>query len=141
MRRLIFFMFSLISSLCAAEIKIGNSKIIVEIADTTELRKKGLSGRTSLPDDTGMLFIFDTPQICSFWMKDTKVPLSIGFFDAEKKLVERIDMFPETTSKKLTVYKSAKPALYALEVPCGWFRTNQIQPGEIFEWIGAPPNK
>ncbi len=136
-----YILFLLASSLCAVEIQLGHSVIDVEIADTAELRKKGLSGRSAIPDGTGMLFVFETPQICSFWMKDTKVPLSVGFFDEDKKLVQRIDMYPPEKSKELTVYRSNKPVQYALEVPMGWFRKNRIHPGETFQWIEAPVQK
>lgn len=138
MRYLLFF---ILSTLSAAEIRIGGSTVQVEIADTAELRKKGLSGREVIPNNTGMMFIFEKPQICSFWMKDTKVPLSIGFFDSDKKLVERIDMLPPERAKHPQVYKSTKPAQYALEVPHGWFRKNHIFPGETFEWVDASPHK
>ena len=124
----------LVSCLCAEEIQLGRAVIDVEIADTKALRKKGLGGRDSLADGKGMLFVFDSPQMTSFWMKDTKIPLSIGFFDANKKLIQRVDMYLPNKSEPLKVYKSEKPILYALEVPMGWFRKNKIQPGETFQW-------
>lgn len=56
-------------------IKIGQAKISVEIADTPEKKAKGLSGRTSLPENQGMLFVFEKPDYYSFWMKDMFIPL------------------------------------------------------------------
>lgn len=52
------------------ELKINGKIINVEIADTVEKRTKGLSGRQSLPENQGMLFVFATPDYYSFWMKD-----------------------------------------------------------------------
>lgn len=106
----------------------------VELASTPETRAKGLSGRKELLKGKGMLFVFDQPQICHFWMKDTAIPLSIGFFDQEKNLIEWVDM-PPPGEKKLSVVSSRKRAQYALEVPKGWFAEHNIQPGAQFSWI------
>ena len=75
-----------------------------------------------------MLFVFQKSQYCHFWMKDTLIPLSIGFLDENKYLMEWKDM-PLPGEKKLTFVSSQKPALYALEVPLGWFARNDIRPG------------
>src|SRR3990167_3839192 len=56
---------------------INNHKIYIEIADTSEKRAQGLSNRDSLPEDHGMLFIFDTYQKSAFWMKDMRFPIDI----------------------------------------------------------------
>jgi uncharacterized membrane protein (UPF0127 family) len=102
--------------------------IEVELAITQEARSKGLSGRKSLPEGTGMLFVFEQAQICQFWMKDTLVPLSIGFFDEKKRLLEWRNM-PPPGEKKLTFVTSQKPSKYALEMPLDWFARNDIQAG------------
>src|SRR3990170_619340 len=52
----------------------------VEIADTPELRGKGLMGREDLGDDEGMAFLFFEDTTSGFYMKDTLIPLSIAFF-------------------------------------------------------------
>src|SRR3972149_3295989 len=58
------------------EVQIGDKSITVEIADSIEERGKGLSDRTSLKEDAGMLFIFAKKDVFpSFWMKDTLIPL------------------------------------------------------------------
>ncbi|MBI4100276.1 DUF192 domain-containing protein [Candidatus Microgenomates bacterium] len=56
-------------------ITMGKAKITVEIADTTEKKVKGLSGRPSLGQNEGMLFVFPQKSAYSFWMKDMKFPL------------------------------------------------------------------
>ena len=56
-------------------LKINETEFFVEIADTPEERAKGLSGRQSLPEDQGMLFLFNEADFYSFWMKDTLIPL------------------------------------------------------------------
>jgi uncharacterized membrane protein (UPF0127 family) len=125
MKKLLIF---LITSLGALEITLQDISLEVELAITQESRSKGLSGRKNLPEGSGMLFLFEEAQICHFWMKDTLVPLSIGFFDKDKNLIEWKDM-PLPGEKKLTFVSSSKPTLYALEVPLGWFARHDIQPG------------
>ena len=69
------------------DITIGDKKYKVEIADTPEKQEKGLMGRKSLPEDQGMLFIYDEPQDLSNWMKDTLISLDIIFIDDDMEVV------------------------------------------------------
>lgn len=113
----------------------SGKKITVEIASTSEEKAKGLMYRKDLPHDTGMLFIFDYEQRLSFWMKNTYIPLTIGFFDSKMKLLETKDMQPHlgpVPDDKLPHYESAQAAKYALEMPLGWFAKNKIKPGVTF---------
>lgn len=63
------------------ELRLGPAHVMAEVADTPESRETGLMFRDSLAPDRGMLFIFETPQRASFWMKNTRIPLSVGFID------------------------------------------------------------
>jgi uncharacterized membrane protein (UPF0127 family) len=63
---------------------INNQKIYVEMADSLEAREKGLSGRESLPESRGMLFIYSEPGNYSFWMKEMKFNLDFVFIDDQK---------------------------------------------------------
>lgn len=120
-------------------LSIGEHTLEVEIADTPEARNKGLMGRTELPQDSGMLFVFDTAEPLSFWMKNTLIPLSIGFFDEKKRLIETLDMQVHSNkTQPLTTYRSSKPALYALEVPLNWFREKRIRKGVEFSFLDPP---
>ena len=100
-----------------------------EVASTPEQRQQGLMGRTELAEDAGMLFAFSGEQPLSFWMKDTLIPLSIAFIDAQGRIVDIQDMQPldETT------HPSAEPAKYALEVNQGFFETRGIKVGDVVE--------
>lgn len=69
------------------DITIGDKKYKVEIADTSEKQEKGLMGRKSLPEDQGMLFIYDEPQDLSYWMKNTLISLDIIFIDDDMEVV------------------------------------------------------
>ena len=121
-----------IHCLSALELTIQDVTIEVEVAATDETKTKGLSGRKTLEEGTGMLFVYGKAQIGRFWMKDTFVPLSIGFFDEQRRLIEWQDMPPpgDTTP----IVKSTVPCLYALEVPKGWFQRHRIQPGAQFSY-------
>jgi uncharacterized membrane protein (UPF0127 family) len=101
----------------------------VEIADTEAERQTGLMGRTVLPQDAGMLFVFEGEQPLSFWMKDTFIPLSIAYIDAQGRIVDIQDMQPLDEIPHL----SASPAQYALEVNQGFFEDRGITVGDTVE--------
>ena len=69
------------------EIKIGKKKYTVKLAKTEEQREKGLMDIKEMPNDEGMLFIFDKPQTVGFWMKDTYIPLDIIFIDDDDEVL------------------------------------------------------
>lgn len=120
------------------KIKIRNHIIVVEVAKTNAQREQGLMFRKSLKPNQGMLFIFDQQQPLTFWMKNTLIPLSIGFFNEEKKLVDVQEMKPSQSVMILRepTYTSRSPAKYALEMNTGWFQRNGIKPGrDFFQWI------
>lgn len=68
-------------------IKIGGKDYKVRIAETEEDKIKGLQGIKKLPKNTGMLFIYDSPQTVGFWMKDTEIPLDIVFIDEDYEVI------------------------------------------------------
>ena len=69
-------------------IRIGNKEYNVKEVTTPEDKAKGLSGVESLPEDEGMLFIFDPPEDVKFWMKDTLIPLDIIFINEDQEVVK-----------------------------------------------------
>ena len=108
-------------------------KLVVEMAESPEAHSRGLMERQSLSEDEGMLFVFEKEQILSFWMKNTYIPLSIGFFDRNKNLIEVLDMDPPRSllEKEMKKYESKAPARYALEVKQGWFKRKGLVPGKV----------
>ena len=111
------------------------SSLKVEVADNFHSRKNGLMNRTSLAPGTGMLFVFEYPHILNFWMKDTFIPLSIGYFDENKVLKEIHQMQPQKMMEReqdLKNYPSKTKCKYALEVNQGWFKKNKIKVGDKF---------
>lgn len=91
-------------------VKINSKIIAVEIADTPEERRLGLSGRENLKPDTGLLFVFDEPGYHTFWMKDMNFPIDIFWLDENYQIVDSWlnatpESYPETrTSKQLAKY-------------------------------------
>ena len=103
----------------------GSDTVRAEVAATAREREQGLMGRTELPDGTGMIFVFEEQGIRRFWMRNTLLPLDIGFLDQRQVLVDVQQMEP--MDEELT--ESRAPAMFALEVPQGWFEARGIQPG------------
>ena len=103
--------------------------VIAEIARTDVQRSRGLMGRTSLADGEGMLFVFESDRILSFWMKNTLIPLSIAFIARDGRILEIRDM----EERSLQTVRSARSARYALEVPQGWFTRAGIEPGSTIQ--------
>jgi uncharacterized protein len=109
---------------------IGDKSLQVEVARSNKERGTGLQNRESLGKNTGMLFIFDKPQMLHFWMNQTSIPLSIAFINDQKKIVQIEDLIPYDTS----LVRSREKCLYALEVNRGWFKINLVEPGTFIEF-------
>ena len=105
-------------------LQIGPHAFLVEVAATAQQRQHGLMGRTHLPADGGMLFVFAHPGRHCFWMRDTPLPLSIAFIDAGGRIVGLADMQPRSEA----LHCSGTDVRYALEVRQGEFQRRGITP-------------
>ena len=104
----------------------------VEIAETPETRRTGLMHRRHLPPDAGMAFLFDTPTVNWFWMKNTLIPLSIAFWDSSGRIVAILDMAPcKTDSCRL--YSPGTSYIGAVEVNQGFFKARGVKVGDRVE--------
>ncbi len=101
----------------------------LEVADTDEQRARGLMGRTSLPPDAGMLFVFEDPSTGSFWMKDTLVPLSIAFWGEDGR-IHTIERMEPCVVDDCPGYFADAPYVYALEMNAGWFDRHRVEVGD-----------
>jgi uncharacterized membrane protein (UPF0127 family) len=115
----------------SCEIRIINSMskpvtLKAELALTDAEKSRGLMHRRSIPENSGMLFVFGRELELNFWMKNTYVPLSIAYIGKNGVINEIYDMKPLDASIH---YPSRYPAKYALEVPKGWFAQNGVAPG------------
>jgi hypothetical protein len=107
----------------------GSDTVDAEVARTPDERAKGLMYREKVPAGTGMLFVFDQEAPQSFWMANTYVALDIAFMDASYTVVDIQQMEPLTTDS----HQSGAPALFALEVPKGWFAAHGVHVGSVAE--------
>ncbi len=101
-----------------AHLNIGNQMIKAEIADTDELRIKGLMGR-KISQSEGMLFLFDRPGRYGFWMKGTVEPLDIIWIDAGGTVVHLVKKAPVWSGNDGLSYYPDINASYVLEIKSG----------------------
>ena len=106
------------------KIEIGDKEYKVKVAKTEEEKMKGLQDIESLPEDEGMLFIYDSPQDVAYWMKDTKIPLDIVFINDDEEVISVKQGKP--LSEDLI---EEDGVLYVLEVNVD----SGIQPGDDFD--------
>jgi len=109
------------------ELSVGPAIARVEVAATPERRRRGLMDRRELPEDQGMLFVFDRPQRLSFYMRNTHIPLDIGYFDEAGVLREIRPLYPRDETP---VRSRSDNLLYALEMNQGWFRKKGVKTGD-----------
>lgn len=102
------------------------ARLDVEIAGTAEERAQGLMGRDELPLDTGMLFVIDPPGR-GFWMKGTRLELTVAFIADCGEIVDFADLEPLSEEIKNT----RQAYSFALETDRGWFARNGITTGDI----------
>jgi uncharacterized membrane protein (UPF0127 family) len=104
----------------------------VEISDTRRERARGLMGRDSLPDNAGMLFVYDGARELSFWMKNTLVPLDIIFVGEDMRVlnVEHASTEPGVPDDELTRYRSDGGAQYVVEAERGYANRTGVSPGD-----------
>jgi uncharacterized protein len=107
----------------------GEFEVPVEVADTPEEREVGLMNRESLPAGAGMIFLFDEDTASGFWMKNTLIPLSIAFADADGTIVSILDMEP-CEADPCEIYDPGVPYRSALEVNQGAFADWGVQEGD-----------
>ncbi len=107
------------------EILAGIHKIRAEVAADATSRSSGLMFREKLGGNDGMLFVFERPSAQCFWMRNTRIPLSIAFIDEQGKVVNIADMKPFDEAS----HCSEKPVRFALEMDQGWFAKRAIKAG------------
>ncbi len=105
----------------------------VELAVTQQERSRGLMGRKFLAENSGMLFVYDTPGTISFWMKNMFIPLDILFFDREGRLQEIIPNIQPCRKTPCKTYTNKNPAQFVLELPAGSAKKYNITVGNHFK--------
>jgi uncharacterized protein len=112
------------------DLTVDGKPVKAQLAITDGEMTRGLMGRTDLQPDQGMLFVHRQPIRASFWMKNTPLPLDIGFFNPEGRLLEIYPLFPHDE----TLVRSRSDQIqFALEMNQGWFSRNAVRPGAILD--------
>lgn len=114
-------------------VQFGNVTVPVSTASTASEQKQGLSGRTLLPAEQGLLFVFSKADFYGFWMKEMKFALDIIWIDENSRIVYiardvKPDSFPE-------VFKPSEKSLYVLEVNAGFTADHAIKVGDYATFI------
>lgn len=120
-------------------VTIGDKRISVQIAKTNEERSRGLSGVSSLKNNSGMLFVFSPKSNPFFWMKDMMIPLDmIWITDAKIVKIDKNISAPSvnTQDRDLKTYSAGQPIDYILEVNGGYSDKNGIKTGDGVDLSG-----
>jgi len=124
-------------------VNVGGKTFTLELAADQDSRVKGLSGRTSIPDDGGMLFVFPDSQVTSheFVMRDCPIPIDIIFLDRSRRVTATHAMKVEearregedlvTYENRLKRYPSRFDSQYAIELQGGMLEKVSVKPGEL----------
>lgn len=124
-------------SLPRVRVTLHGQRFDAQVAATDNSRAYGLMNRTKLAPNQAMLFVFRHASPRWFWMKDTKIPLDMLFFDARRKLISmQLDARP-CTQQPCTIYPSDKPAMYVLEVAAGVAQRDDMRVGDEMRIEGA----
>ena len=143
--RLTLFALTLLVSGCASAsgpwVEIGGERFTVEIADDDAERARGLMFRDTLADGTGMLFIHESESPQAYWMKNTRIPLDILYFNDDRKLVsQQRGVPPCSAGNNCPSYPSDQPARYVLELNAGEAARLKLEDGaELTFGKGIPP--
>ena len=110
-----------------ARIKLGAGMHLIDtqLAQTPEQRQIGLMWRKDLPQNEGMLFVFEQPSVQCFWMRNTLTALTAAFLEDDGTIVNLEDMKPQSDDSLC----STKPVRFVLEMNQGWFKKRGMQAG------------
>lgn len=113
-------------------VELAGQRYTVEVADDDEERAMGLMFREDMAVDRGMVFIHERQEPQAYWMKNTKIPLDILYFDSDRKLVsQQRDVPPCSAGNQCPPYPSAAPARYVLELNAGQAAKLNLQDGAV----------
>lgn len=111
-------------------VELAGERYRVEVADDPQERARGLMFRDRLEAGHGMLFIHDREEPQAYWMKNTRIPLDILYFDASRRLVgQQRDIPPCSVGNACPSYPSGAPVLYVLELNAGEAARLQLRDG------------
>lgn len=113
-------------------VELAGARYEVEVADDDAERARGLMFRDELPAGRGMLFLHDREEPQAYWMKNTRIPLDILYFDSSRRLVsQQRDVPPCTAGDRCPPYPSNAPARYVLELNAGEAAKLKLEDGAV----------
>jgi len=121
-------------------IEVHHTALRLEIADNDSLRERGLSKRSNLAWNRGMLFVFPSEQERTFWMIDCSFDLDIAYLDGNGVVEDEQTMVaePGVSPENLHRYPSASDHVqYALEVNRGWLAAHALRVGDTLRAVKA----
>jgi uncharacterized protein len=122
-------------TLPVTQLSAGMHLIRAEVAADFGSRSQGLMHRKALAPNAGMLFVFDEAAPHCMWMKNTYIPLSVAFIDAQGVIINIADMTPHSEQS----HCASRPAVYALEMTQGWFAQRGIKAGAKLGGLSTAP--
>ena len=118
-----------------AWVELAGHRYAIEIADDDAERARGLMYRDAMEDGHGMLFIHDVEEPQAYWMKNTRIPLDILYFDNQRRLVsQQRDVPPCDLGDACPPYPSSAPAIYVLELNAGEAERLHLQDGAAIKF-------
>ena len=123
-------------------VEVGGVVFKVDVADDAAERAQGLSGRDPLPDDGGMLFVYQDPVVPGFWMRQMRFPLDFVWIGEDCEVVDVTPNVPApepgTPESELMLYRPSAPILYNLEVNAGTAAKHGIEVGDAVRFRNVP---
>lgn len=107
-------------------IKVGDQMVHMQLAVYPAEMEHGLMERRDLGSDQGMLFVYAEPTAMGFWMRNTPLPLDIGYFNSAGELLEIYAMYP---FDETPIHSRNGRLQFALEMNQGWYRGRGVRPG------------
>lgn len=112
-------------------VEVKGHRYEVELALDDEARQRGLMFRDQMDANRGMLFVFEREEAQAFWMRNTRIPLDILYFDGALRLVSVAAGAPPCTTQTCPSYPSEGPARFVLELNAGHARRLGLAPGDV----------
>ncbi len=113
-----------------------NGKLIqAELVMSDQARAQGLSGRSNLNENQGMLFVFNTSGYYPFWMKEMNFPIDIVWLNKNWEIIDLTEnLAPETYPNTVS---SQAPAQYVLEIKAGMVKKLGIKIGQKIKTLNS----
>lgn len=119
----------------AVPLRLPSGKTLqVEVMVRDEDRAMGLMFRSALPQDRGMLFVFERADFHGFWMKNCRFPIDMVWLDEDKRVVHVAEAVPPCQSATCPSYEPLRRALYVVELNAGQARREKALVGSVLEF-------